>query len=762
MGSMKTSDDLEPRRSDASVRSSASGAAEENQAEIAHLRDQLREKDKLIAVYQQRLGSPVFLIKAAIWNVIHLIPYIFRKLRDRQRARRRARREADVIRSSGLFEEAWYLAQNRDVAARGEDPIAHYLRQGAADNLDPSRSFSTRSYLLNYPDIAASGANPLVHYILHGQAEGRSGESNDYQSWVERFDTLSEADVAAFRAAVDGLARKPLISILMPVYNTERAWLERAIDSIRAQLYPHWELCISDDASTLPHVRATLDVYAKQDPRIRVVYRDTNGHISANTNSALTLATGDYVALLDADDELTRHALFWVANEIAGNPDADLIYSDEDKIDVEGRRFDAYFKPDWNPALILSQNFFCHLGVYRRSLIDKVGGFRVGFEGSQDHDLVLRCAELTSPERIRHIPRVLYHWRAAPGSTASTESLGAKPYAWRAAAQAIDEHLRRRGIDGTVGEAIRLYYQVDYRAPASLPKVSIIMPSACKLNLLKPCMESLFAKTRYPDFEVFLVVSEIRYDDPNQAAYLQSLKSNPRIHILPYDDRPFNYSWLNNWAVSQSTGPVLCFMNDDIEVITPDWLEKLVTRLHLEGVGAAGPMLYFPDDRVQHAGVILGVGGVAGHAFLGLKRGSAGYFGRAALEQDLSCVTAACMVVRRADFDSVNGFNEDLSVAFNDVDLCMRLREAGWRIIWTPQVEMYHHESASIGQHNSPERKAQFELETGMMRKMWGDRLDRDPFYNPNLSLASNRFTLAFPPRVPKLPQIREPDARVA
>jgi glycosyltransferase involved in cell wall biosynthesis len=294
-----------------------------------------------------------------------------------------------------------------------------------------------------------------------------------------------------------------------------------------------------------------------------------------------------------------------------------------------------------------------------------------------------------------------------------------------------------------------------------LPKVSIIMPSACKLNLLKPCMESLFAKTRYPDFELFLVVNKIRWDDRDQAAYLQSLKSNPRVHILPYDDRPFNYSWLNNWAVSQSTGSVLCFMNDDIEVITPDWLEKLVTRLHLEGVGAAGPMLYFPDDRVQHAGVILGVGGVAGHAFLGLKRGSAGYFGRAALEQDLSCVTAACMVVRRKDFDSVNGFNEDLSVAFNDVDLCIRLRQAGWRIIWTPQVEMYHHESASIGQHNSPERKAQFELETAMMRRMWGDRLDADPFYNPNLSLASNRFTLAFPPRVPKLPQGRKPDARV-
>jgi glycosyltransferase involved in cell wall biosynthesis len=730
--------------------------------QIQHLRRQLREKDKLIAVYQQRLASPVFMLKAAAWSVIHLLPYIVRKLRDRQLAKRRARREADVIRRSGLFEEAWYLAQNPEVAQSGEDPVAHYIRQGAAQDLDPGRSFSTRSYLLNYPDIATSGANPLVHYIEHGQAEGRSGESNDYQSWIERFDTLSEADIAVFRGAVDALAHKPLISILMPVYNTEQAWLTRAIDSVRAQLYPHWELCISDDASTLPHVRATLDACARDDARIRVVYRDTNGHISANTNCALKLATGDYVALLDADDELAVHALFWVANEIINNPDADLIYSDEDKIDIEGRRFDAYFKPDWNPALILSQNFFCHLGVYRRSLVEKVGGFRVGFEGSQDHDLLLRCAESSAPERIRHIPRVLYHWRATPGSTASSEALDAKPYAWRAAARAIGEHLQRRGIEGTVGEAIRLYYQVDYRVPAALPKVSIVMPSACKLHLLKPCMESLFGKTRYPEFELLLVVSKIRYQDREQAAYLESLKSNGRIRVLPYDDRPFNYSWLNNWAVSHATGPVLCFMNDDIEVITPDWLEKLVTRLHLDGVGAAGPMLYFPDDRVQHAGVILGLGGVAGHGFLGLKRGSAGYFGRAALEQDLSCVTAACMVVRRADFDGVKGFNEELSVAFNDVDLCIRLRQAGWRILWTPQVEMYHHESASIGQHNSPERKAQFELETAMMRRMWGDKLDSDPFYNPNLSLATNRFTLAFPPRIAKLPEARGPDARVA
>lgn len=537
----------------------------------------------------------------------------------------------------------------------------------------------------------------------------------------------------------------------MPVYNTDREWLTRAIESVRAQLYPNWELCISDDASKSPHIKEILDGYAQRDPRIRVAYRDTNGHISLNSNSALALATGEFIALMDDDDELAEHALFWVANEIVRYPDVDLIYSDEDKIDVEGHRYDAYFKPDWNPALILSQNFFSHLGVYRRSLVTKVGGFRAGFEGSQDHDLVLRCADATVPEHIRHIPRVLYHWRSRPGSTASADAIKAKPYAWQAGVRAIEEHLRRRGIEDPVSAALAQYYQVDYALKGPPPKVSIIMPSACKLHLLKPCIESLMARTTYPEFELLIAVSEIRFEVPSQANYLNSLKGNPRIRLLVYKDQPYNFSRLNNWAVKQADAAVLCFMNDDIEVITPDWLERLVARVQLENVGAVGPMLYYPNDTIQHAGVILGLGGIAGHAFIGLPKGHGGYFGRAALEQDLSCVTAACMVMRRSVFDELNGFNEDLSIAFNDVDLCIRMRKAGWRIIWTPQVEMYHHESASLGKHNSSERKEHFNREVAIMRKTWGEVLSNDPCYNPNLSLSIN-FTLACPPRVASLP----------
>ena len=662
----------------------------------------------------------------------------------------KAERHAAILRESGLFEEDWYL--ERYPHARGTDPVLHYLRHGAAEGLNPSPVFSTTKYLTNYPDVAAIGVNPLLHYVQLGRFEERDGGSDDYEGWIARFDTLTEEDLGVFRAALDRFSRRPLISILMPVYNTADEWLTRAIESVIAQIYPDWQLCISDDASTAPHVRETLERYRAKDPRIRVVYREANGHISANTNSALALATGEYVSLLDADDELTPHALFWVVNEILDHPEADIIYSDEDKLDGDGRRYDPYFKPDWNPALILSANYVCHLGTYRRSLVEQVGGFRAGFEGSQDHDLVLRCADASAPERIRHVPRVLYHWRAIPGSTASAQAVDAKPYAWHAASAAIVEHLARHGIAGTIEPAFGIFYQVNYPPPAVLPKIGILMPSACNLDLLVPCMESLFARTTYANFEVLLVVNAIRFDNAAQREYLESLKSNPKVRILVYEDRPYNFSWLNNWAESQCSGEVLCFMNDDIEVVTPDWLEKLLARLMLDKVGAVGPMLYYPDNRIQHAGVILGIGGAAGHGFIGLPRGSDGYFGRAGLEQDLSCVTAACMLMRRDAFKAVKGFNEDLSVAFNDVDLCIRLRRAGWRIVWTPQVELIHHESATLGRHDLPERQALFKREMKLMRDWWGDQLDNDPFYNPNLSLKNTRSTLGFPPRMSRLP----------
>lgn len=662
------------------------------------------------------------------------------------------KRDVQIVERSGLFDCDWYLKQYPDVAELKMDPIKHYLRYGAPEGRDPNPNFSTWGYVDTYPDVASLRTNPLIHYILYGLAEGRALVKKDYAAWIEDYDQLTDEDRGAFRRAIARLESSPLISVLMPVYNTNRDHLERAIRSVMRQSYQNWELCISDDASTRPEVRGVLDAFAKEDVRIKVTYRDTNGHISANSNSALALARGDYVAMLDHDDELAEQALFWFVHETLKHPDAEILYCDEDKLNEQGRRYGALFKPDWNPAMIMAQNYVCHLTMYRRSLIKRAGGFRVGFEGSQDLDLLLRCAELVPPSSIRHIPRILYHWRADAVSTASEAGREAKPYTWEAGARAIQEHLDRRGIAASVKPVIDQYYQVEYAPVRQPPKVAVVIPTALKLDFVRRCIASVLRDTSYPNVEFIVTANESHVQTSAQRQFLEKIKTDPRVRVHLYDAPSFNYSRTNNRAVELSDAPIVCFLNDDVEVITRDWLEKLVARVLQDGVGAVGPILYYPNDRIQHAGVVLGLGGVAGHQFHNMPRGNAGYYGRGLLEQDLSCVTAACMVMRREVFDGVGGFNERFAVAFNDVDLCIRVRRLGWRILWAPAVEMYHHESASLGKHNAPQRQALFEEEVKLMRATWGDVLDADPFFNPNLSLATPYYTLAFPPRVAKLP----------
>lgn len=568
-----------------------------------------------------------------------------------------------------------------------------------------------------------------------------------YRWWIQKYDVVSPQLHAKMAGDIATWPSRPLISVVMPVYNTELRWLHAAIESVRSQIYPDWELCISDDASTSQGVREELLKYAELDRRIKVFFRDINGHIAANSNSALALATGEFIALLDSDDMLPIDALYWVAREVAIHPEVDLLFSDEDKIDRKGKRFEPYFKPAWNPALMLSQNAFSHLGIYRRSLVAQVGGFRVGFEGSQDHDLVLRCAEKTTSDRIRHIPRVLYHWRAISGSTAT--SAGAKPYAWNAGARAIEDYLSRKGISGKVTHGYGSFYQVNYQSVTDQPRVSILMPSA-RIEALRPCMSALLERSTYANFEVLLAVNEIELRNFSRTAYLRELKRDSRIRVLVYPDRDFNFSWINNWTARHAEGALLCLMNDDVEVITRDWLERLVAMVMLDGVGATGPMLYYPSNTIQHAGVVLGVGGVADHVSKMRRRGYAEHFGRGALEQDYSCLTAACLLVRRTIFEEVGGFDETLPVAFNDVDLCIRVRCTGARIVWTPTVEMYHHESFTLGRHDSARRREQFRQEVQRIHARWKDVLENDPCYNPNLSLVGgSMFSLAWPPRVP-------------
>jgi GT2 family glycosyltransferase len=576
----------------------------------------------------------------------------------------------------------------------------------------------------------------------------------DYGEWIKRYDTLNDDDRDAIAAAVACMADPPLISILMPVYETPPAYLCAAIESVRAQIYPHWELCIADDASKSPEVRAVLENYRAVDKRINVCYRATNGHISAATNTALELAEGRFVALLDHDDVLPEHTLFEVAAAITRDPKIDLIYTDEDKIDDNGRRFAPYFKSDWNPDLLLSQNMFNHLGVYRRSLVEMAGGFRLGYEGSQDYDLVLRADARTTSERIHHIPHILYHWRAAGGSVALSPD--EKGYAVAHARRALADHLRERGIAAEVGPGLcPNFHRVRYLLPDPAPRVSIIIPTRDRVDLLERCIAGILRGTDYPDFEILVVDNQSK--QPVTLAYLTKLAADPRMRILSYD-RPFNYSAINNFAAAEAAGSLLCLLNNDIEVIAPDWLTEMASHAVRPGIGAVGALLYYPDDRVQHAGVITGIGGVAGHAHHGLYRGDAGYFGRAALVQNLSAVTAACLVMEKSLYHRLGGLNEtELAVAFNDIDLCLRIREAGYRIVWTPHAQLYHHESASRGPDTDPDKIERFRTEVGYMMRRWGHVLDRDPYYNPNLRLDGADFGLAFPPRTTK-PWLANPE----
>lgn len=586
---------------------------------------------------------------------------------------------------------------------------------------------------------------PLLNRAL-GKTETES--LSDYALWVNLHDTLSPSIRRAIKARSEALSYKPLISVVMPVYNVPERYLVRAIESVREQIYENWEFCIADDASTEPHVRAVLERYAAQDKRIKVAFRETNGHISESSNTALELVSGDFVALLDHDDEFTPHALYAVADEINAHPNAELLYSDEDKIDSQGRRFGPYFKPDWNPDLLTGQNFLCHLAVYKTGLIRELGGFRKGLEGVQDWDLILRATDLIKPDKIRHIPHVLYHWRAIQGSTSLNQD--AKEYVLNHGRRALLEHYERRGESVEVIETAEGYWRSKFRLPDPPPLVSIIIPTRNQLTLLRRCIDSILDDETYPNYE--LIVVNNGSDDPETVAYLSRLsRIDPRCRSVDYD-RPFNYSAINNWAVrEEAKGELVLLLNNDMQVITKGWLEELASQAARPEIGCVGAMLYYPDDTIQHAGVVLGTGGVAGHAFKYFPRNEGGHNSRARLPQNYSAVTAACLMIRRETFLKVGGLDaESLTIAFNDIDFCLKVRATGLRNLWTPFAELYHHESASRGAESTPEKVERFNLEIEVMRARWENILQNDPAYNPNLTLKREDFSFANPPRLTK------------
>ena len=571
----------------------------------------------------------------------------------------------------------------------------------------------------------------------------------DYVTWIKLYDTLRLADRRKIRTQICAFSQRPLISVIMPVHNPAAHHLRKAIESVRAQLYPDWELCIADDGSTQKHVRGILARYAKLDRRIKIHFRERTGGIVAASNDALALTCGDFVALLDHDDELASTALYFVAFETNQVADLQLLYTDEDKLTLQGRRTNPHFKPDWNEELFLGQNFFCHLGVFRSALI-KSFGFREGFDGSQDYDLVLRCIEKVEPHQIRHIPRILYHWRMSAGSVADVA--GAKPYAKEAARRAIADHLGRRGINGHV-EPCREndeYHRVVYTLPAEPPLVSIIIPTRDRADLLERCLASIRKRADYPRIEI-IVIDNGSVEKETRALF-RTLERENNARILR-DDQPFNFSRLNNLAANEARGEILAFLNNDIEAKEGGWLREMVSHAVQTKVGAVGARLWYPDGTLQHGGVILGLGGggVAADAHKGFPTENQDYFARAILAQDLSAVTAACMLVKRTAFVETGGFDEqNLPVAFNDVDFCIRLAKRGFRIVYTPYAELYHGESSSRGWDDTLAKNRRFEAERKYMLDTWGDELQRDPAYNPNLSLNGAGFRLAFPPRTTK------------
>jgi len=556
------------------------------------------------------------------------------------------------------------------------------------------------------------------------------GFASDYERWIRDFEL---PDDKLMELKLGGLQRQPRISIVMPVYNTVAAELQEAVESVLAQSYANWELCISDDASPEPHVREILHGFAAQDARIKTAFRSERGGISQNANTALAHATGEYVCFLDHDDTLARHALAYVCEALDRNPGAELIYSDEDKIDRSGKRFDPFFKPDWSPDLLLSENYICHLLVLRRDLREKIGSFDPECDGSQDYDLILRATEQAT--NITHIPKVLYHWRAGAASTAST--IENKEYALTSAQKALRKHCERAGGSariepgGIVGR-----WRARYPIPEGT-RVSIIIAAGGKVDVLRANIDSIFSKTTYKFFEVVVI------DNSRQNAIeklVHELQEDGRaLRYIDWRNNPFNYSIINNTAARQCGSPILLFLNDDTSVIAPGWLEAMLELVVRPEVGAVGAKLLYPNGRIQHAGVVMGLYDNCGHAFKGLDGKTGHYFDFSDVIRNVCAVTGACLMTRANVFRDAGGFDEsEFAVAFNDIDLCLKIGALGYRVLYTPYALLYHHEAFS----KTSKDLIPHPREVDAMRAKWGQVIGADPFYNPNLTRNDEDFSL--------------------
>ena len=597
-----------------------------------------------------------------------------------------------------------------------------------------------------------AGANPrkLLWIARRGLALAREGalggvlerhrveaeQYADYPAWCARY----SPDAAPDPARLAALARLPRVSILLPVFDPPLRFLEEAVASVRAQAYPAWELCIADDASQDPGVRAFLDGLSG-DERIRVIRRAANGGIARATNEALAAATGELCAFLDHDDTLAPDALLSMAEARLAHPHALFFFSDEDRQDEAGVRSQPFFKPAWDAEWIRTTNCVLHFMVVDRGLLRSLGGLGTGVDGAQDWDLVLRAAEAAGRERIVHVPRVLYHWRMIAGSTAAAAY--EKPALVAAQRAVLAASLARRGESAAVAQGTA-GWRIEYALPEPAPRVSIVIPTRDRLELLRPCVESIAAHTAYPDYEIVLVDNGTA--EPGARAYLDDLARSGRARVVPFD-QPFNYSALCNAGVRAARGTVIALLNNDIEARDAQWLRELVSLAARPGIGLAGATLFYPDGTLQHAGVVLGLNGVADRPWIGTPHGFAGPYGRARAVREVSAMITACAVVMRDRYLAAGGMDESFAVSCNDLDLCMRLARLGLRHVISPHAALVHHESASRGYADDPRNAALSRDEEARFAALWpGAACDR--LYNPNLTLTGRAYDLAWPPRL--------------
>jgi GT2 family glycosyltransferase len=585
----------------------------------------------------------------------------------------------------------------------------------------------------------------VYNFLFHGkgvvdinQINTRTSDTDKklfYDYWIKKNENYN---INKVKTEIQKFERKPMISIITPVYNVEAKWLQKCINSVTGQYYGNWELCLYDDCSTNTETLTLLNNLVNKNSKIKIQFGKQNLHISLASNQALQMATGEYVCFLDHDDELAPHALFEVVKQINQTPNVDYIYSDEDKLDHEGNRCDPYFKPNWNREFFLANNYTCHLSVYKRDLINQIGGFRQGFEGSQDYDLTLRYLDIANS--VQHISKILYHWRKIPQSTA--EKLSAKNYADDSGLKALQDYFKKKNAQISVIPAhVPATYRVQRKAnPSNM--VSIIVPFQDKIGLLKKCIDSIINKTTYPNYEIIGISNNSLCEETAQLMQDYNDKFQ-NIRFLQYNV-PFNFARINNFAAKFAQGNQLLFLNNDTEVINPDWLETLIEQSQRQNIGAVGTKLLYTDDTIQHAGVIIGLGGIAEHSHKFIHNNEYGYFNTPHLHQFVSAVTGACLMIKKSVFDELGGFDEkNLPISYNDVDLCLRAIEKGYKNLYNPYAVLYHHESASRGKKMDLEQKIQLKKESDYMLKRHEKLfLKGDYYYNKNLSLNKSDYSI--------------------